>query len=147
MGDLFHGWRRKAGCVALAMACVFAAGWVRSMTVSDVVLLPNRNILWGGSYDGYLWLRWTLETDASSREDWYFQWKSDDLNDPYIIYEKDPYGRPNPTPRFLSNPGFFKIRYQSIVPPLMLLSAYLLLSKPRVAKPTKTVESTKAERS
>jgi len=35
MGDFFKGWRRKAGCVTLVMACTFAAAWVRSFIVED----------------------------------------------------------------------------------------------------------------
>jgi len=31
MGDFFHGWRQKAGCIALVMACASMAGWVRSL--------------------------------------------------------------------------------------------------------------------
>lgn len=37
MKDFFRGWRRKVGVCTLAMACVFAAGWVRSLVVCDQV--------------------------------------------------------------------------------------------------------------
>lgn len=39
MGEYFKPWQRKIGVVALLMACVFAAGWVRSGTVEDFVHL------------------------------------------------------------------------------------------------------------
>jgi hypothetical protein len=35
MQTFFHGWRRKAGVAMLIMACVFAAGWTRSCFLSD----------------------------------------------------------------------------------------------------------------
>lgn len=35
MSDFFHGWRWKAGCVLLVMACVFVGGWVRSQELDD----------------------------------------------------------------------------------------------------------------
>src|SRR5947209_2489025 len=37
MNNFFHGWRRRAGCVTLVMACVFMAGWVRSFKTADLV--------------------------------------------------------------------------------------------------------------
>jgi hypothetical protein len=37
MGEFFRGWRRKAGCVTLVMACVLMAGWVRSVAYVDVI--------------------------------------------------------------------------------------------------------------
>src|SRR5258708_4117292 len=35
MHTFFHGWRRKAGCVALVMACVFTGIWIRSYRIVD----------------------------------------------------------------------------------------------------------------
>ena len=35
MKDFFRGWRRKAGCVTLVMACVFMAGWIRTLTTYE----------------------------------------------------------------------------------------------------------------
>lgn len=37
MRDLFKGWRRKVGCAALVMACVFMGLWVRSRFLEDDV--------------------------------------------------------------------------------------------------------------
>jgi len=44
MAEFFKGWRRKVGCVTLVMACVFTAGWFRSLSHEDelVLLLFNR---------------------------------------------------------------------------------------------------------
>ncbi len=35
MGDFFHGWRRKTGCVMLVIACMATLAWVRSLVVAD----------------------------------------------------------------------------------------------------------------
>ena len=40
MWSFFHGWRRKTGCVTLVMACALAAMWVRSLSTIDVLALP-----------------------------------------------------------------------------------------------------------
>ena len=38
MLHFFKDWRRTIGCVTLAMACVFAIGWLRSFSVTDIFL-------------------------------------------------------------------------------------------------------------
>lgn len=35
MREFFRGWRRKVGCVALALALVLTSVWVRSLTMQD----------------------------------------------------------------------------------------------------------------
>ena len=35
MGEFFNGWRRKIGLLTLVMACVFMAGWIRSLQRVD----------------------------------------------------------------------------------------------------------------
>ena len=39
MREFFSGWKRKTGCLTLLMACVLAAGWVRSLTTEDSTLI------------------------------------------------------------------------------------------------------------
>lgn len=39
MGDFFHGWRRKAGCVTLVMAYVSLNGWLWDIE------MPERNMM------------------------------------------------------------------------------------------------------
>ena len=41
MREFFHGWRRKVGCVTSLMALAFTAGWVRSCTSTDFVIIPT----------------------------------------------------------------------------------------------------------
>ena len=40
MGEFFAGWRKKIGVVTLLIACLFMAGWVRSLLVDDIVIIP-----------------------------------------------------------------------------------------------------------
>ena len=40
MKDFFRGWRRKVGVVTLVIACLFAAGWVRSLRNADTINIP-----------------------------------------------------------------------------------------------------------
>ena len=45
MRDFFKPWRRKLGCVTLVLACVFAGVWVRSLYGSDSTLFPTGKAL------------------------------------------------------------------------------------------------------
>lgn len=40
MGTYFNSWRRILGTTALAVACVFAAGWIRSVSSFDMLRIP-----------------------------------------------------------------------------------------------------------
>ncbi|HEY4260326.1 MAG TPA: hypothetical protein VGM98_09200 [Schlesneria sp.] len=40
MREFFRGWRRKVGCVTLALACIVTSLWVRSLSRADDVFLP-----------------------------------------------------------------------------------------------------------
>jgi hypothetical protein len=37
MRDFFRGWKRKLGVVTLGLACLFAAGWVKSYSAQDII--------------------------------------------------------------------------------------------------------------
>ena len=43
MHTYFHGWRRKAGVVTLGLACVVTTLWVRSLSRSDDAFIPCGN--------------------------------------------------------------------------------------------------------
>src|SRR5262249_33433837 len=44
MRAFFHGWRRKAGCVALVGACAVAMAWIRTwQDASWIWLSPNHS--------------------------------------------------------------------------------------------------------
>lgn len=44
MSEFFYGWRRKAGCVLLVMACVVCMGWARSIEHLDAVSITVHRV-------------------------------------------------------------------------------------------------------
>lgn len=127
MGEFFNGWRRKAGLVTLVMACVLTAGWMRSMGYQDAVMIfGEKRCLMIASANGSA--SWVLEetsedTPAYDRATWYWINRpitSDNGNEFHATHGLG-------TPRF--------IHYWSLVVPLTLLSAWLILIKPRKVKP------------
>jgi hypothetical protein len=45
MHTFFHGWRRKAGVVTLVMALILMVAWVRSLMICDTIVAPRRGTL------------------------------------------------------------------------------------------------------
>src|SRR5437764_781766 len=56
MREFFKPCRRKLGMVTLGLACVFAAGWVRSLSVDDFIQLPTVQTMAVGTEPGCLLL-------------------------------------------------------------------------------------------
>jgi len=133
MGEFFKGWRRKVGVVALVMACVAMGGWVRSFYVAESIFVTkNRSGFRVLSIEGTLHCQ-----------------RFDDPNSYYPnVYQSYPLtqGQFVPVEWAWTSKQYHirQIPHWSIVLPLTLLSAYLLLVKPRVAKPKKAVEPTAA---
>ena len=128
MGDYFHGWRRKIGVVTLVMACVFAAGWVRSHWIADILQESD----FGchdeyGSKFGLLYFAESSDNDAVPKT-LQFESKSVDATTEPIFWG----GVVLVVPYFL------------VVVPLIVLSAYLLLSNPMppTSGPTHVEDST-----
>jgi hypothetical protein len=146
MREFFHGWRRKIGVMTLLMACVFAPVWVRSLSVCDWFHFYNRT---GGlglqviSSDGCVGLaerksaispsyltrfalrlprhHTTSPNSVVTRPGEWFDWRWHALEFGYGTERRGEH-------------LLLKIPYWSIVIPLTLLSAYLLLIKPRPLK-------------
>jgi hypothetical protein len=138
MREFFKGWRRKVGCVTLAMACVFMAGWVRSCIWGDTLMIPIGETWYEWLASGDECVVWGRHRCETRRDDvatyhvfipggWidslnYFEWRwrhwgfgvAENRNDEMTC---------------------IVIPYPSIVMALTLLSAYLLLMQSRVAKP------------
>lgn len=135
MGEFFHGWRRKLGCLTLALAVFLMAGWVRSHLMDDltrpiqgqtslVVASSNDSLFFGLVWDMPPFPFW--ETDRSNKlksdleADANFKWSAllwgfgvgSALDDPVSAM-------------------LLMIPYWSLVMPLTILSAWLLLKKPR----------------
>ena len=128
MRAFFKGWRRKVGCVTLVMACVLATGWVRSCVATDCVELQTGQRFFGiGSCCEYLIL---VKCSESRGFQPFVNWEFDGIEP---VEHDDSSGRmiytwvtPHRTPNECS-----LIPYWSLVLPLTLLSAYLILCKPR----------------
>jgi hypothetical protein len=131
MGGFFHGWRRKLGVVTLVVACMFAALWVRSPTIDDRITFPTFCNCSCESESIFGRLVW--QTVISEDTEYDLSLRSTQWGD----------GMP---PRMFGDDGLFYfhrngregslflelcIPHWSIVIPLTLLSAWLLLSKPR----------------
>lgn len=152
MGEFFKGWRRKAGLVTLAVALVLMVAWNRSYAIVDQVWIEDagdqafHTVV---SLQGRLgWVR-TIAPRRSMRMDW----DSEDLaefadTDFYDEWSKELYaierriewagfrfGAALETPLFHLKPMVCAfIPYWALILPLTLLSAWLLLTKPRKAK-------------
>lgn len=133
MQKFFRGWKRKLGVVTLILACVFAAGWVRSLIVIDEMsfYIAGRDHGFGSALGLIAWrsidnhaqnpsIRWITETIKGSghtAESLVTQFESS------FYLQKS------------LHPTQFIATYWSIVVPLTFLSAWLLLSKPPATNP------------
>ena len=142
MGEFFHGWRRKVGCLTLVMACLFMAGWVRSRFVYDWIEVntkPSRLSissgwgqirLWGMSHQPTLpTYRYSIGEeligiDVRGTPEWRIDFAGFQLSDQFHLCF---------------------IPYWSITVPLTLISLWLLLSKPRNSTQNKITEPVPAE--
>ncbi len=148
MGDFSHGWRRKCGLVALAMACVFTAGWVRSLTTEDVFFVPlgpfhsaalssaDQLVAWRCGYeDSGGELNWISDTLSHWAADF-----DERLQDPIFPGEGDLVDWIWISGLTIGETSFYRpyrrqvlliIPYWLIVLSPTLLAAFLLLNKPR----------------
>lgn len=142
MLEFFRGWRRKAGCVTLVMACAVAGMWMRSFTIFEGfwALGPrgNHGIF---SVDGTLrW--WTIDFTYRMKPRWYSTRiaGSREILDPWSDGQMEWQRR---YAGFVIGSGYTEalgepvakrlwiIPYWPLVLSLTLLSAYLLLWQPR----------------
>lgn len=142
MDEFFSGWRRKTGCVTLVLACVFATGWIRSLSTTDFfhcVSQEGSASDLGLSIGGYLgWEYWyDLPRPALRIPKWV---SSDPMPIHRLAEDHDMTWRVKcwgiEIGTVAGDTEFVFVWYGWIVVPLTLLSAYLLLSKPRPKKPS-----------
>ena len=151
MSDFFHGWRRKTGCVTLAMACVFMGLWFRSHYIEDWLVIPIRSapteLLSRPSGIAVVTVNGMPPEEYPAQ----FHWDTQPLDK---LALEDPFGSLGTVEWRWDFGGFhfssdgqsvitrwYVVPYWSIVLPLTLLSAFLLLSKPRPAKRVTMIES------
>jgi len=147
MGDFFHGWRHKVGCVTLMMAAVFFGAWMRSSLVYDQIAFTvgerQHEIF---SVDG--WLLWH-STGLDINEEGYKGWMAGTAeSDPSYVH----------TLFLVQRFGHFAkwiAPYWCLVCPLAVLSAILILwpgkrkaKRPQSseAAPTRIIEPISDER-
>ena len=166
MGEFFLGWRRKIGMVTLLMACLLSACWFRSYSINDTISIPirhteylqvassNQHLIFGSvlmtTIDGEgtqrlpLWMANPTEFTGVRRRQWRFATFGDRHLDKYFDNARPNLGMGRDWKRMRTPSSEFTIDYRYVgtvywwfVIPLTLLSAWLLLSKPRskTAKP------------
>lgn len=120
MFTYFKPLRRKIGVVTLLLACVFAAGWITSLEASGKYLLRLNGIFlaFESSRGALGWQTFQARPETLFGENW---------NSPNVHMSR--------------SLGFNMIPYWSIVLPLTLLSAWLLLSIPRTLHSNPASES------
>ena len=155
MPEYFKPWRRKIGCVTLAMACVFAAGWVKSEWKYDFVTMTLRTSTFKiGSLFSYIkFIRETaLDKKRTQNTGPLLHWHSGNTSS--IVGPKRGWDEGYTVERNSECFGFSNgsatrggsrfeewiVPYWSIVIPLTLISAYLLLSQSRISTPRKLAE-------
>lgn len=121
MLEFFRGWKRKAGCVTLVLACVFAVGWMRSRDTFDAVYLCKQFIIF--SARDQLIVSKQLELTFPEQG---MTWKLDPSLTGAVHWWS---GSATSMSNLSSRPRM--ISYWAIVVPLTAISTWLLLSKPR----------------
>ena len=147
MGDYFKPWRRKIGVLTLVLACLFMAGWVRSLSQADTIALSGDNVTQNqliSSAGTVCWDHISLKGVngfPSNNADVIFAILVSERPKRRVFWQRSWCGFETGqyiSPQFGPVRGLiwrnWQIPYWSIVIPLTLLSAYQLLSRPR--KPT-----------
>lgn len=159
MREFFRGWRRKAGCVTLVMACVVMGGWGRSMVILDEVTLFGRPfkqsmasmegvVTWSrfepGTGIGKIRVVWESKeitpmqrNEIRRHKDVDWKWQCCGFvfgaSTTRLTWRK--YGITTVTTE-----NYWQAPYWSVVIPLLCLSAYMLLTKPRKSTLKKLTE-------
>lgn len=114
MGAFFHGWRRKTGCVTLAVAMLLMALWIRSDILFDQVALYGNLFISNGGCLVWDWQGW-----GGPNAD-IIDWHSDKAS-------------PFDEAWYFGRDGV-RLPYWALVAPLTLLSTYLIFRKPAATK-------------
>lgn len=132
MGEYFRPLRRKLGLLTLVMACAFAAGWLRSHLESELFLFRDSFLL--TSSNG--WFAFSLKLSVGTTDqNGHTTARYFGINVPHTrtLIHRWPLPK-DLTARFHLN-GYPRIPYWSLVAPLTLLSAWLLLSEQKRQPP------------
>ncbi len=171
MGDFFKPWRRKVGVMALLIACMFMSGWVRSLRTANNIAfnMGGRSLIQLISRDQALAVR-RVKSKLSVKELSVDRVLLMGFQPPKgnstgnLAINVDPPTRSaagSPFRWTIRRHGFeigdctdqqfpleifiVRVPYWSVVLPLTLISAYLLLARPRKPAQTKIVETSAVE--
>jgi hypothetical protein len=141
MREFFRGWRRKAGCIALVIALVFTMGWMRSLHSREFLFIEFE-FPFGGRINIYTSAN-QMEVLLQRSTGWTFAFGETDpivtLNALDDVWFFDVQGIEEEVVDEVQQiaPGYeVRIYFHTIVIPLTLLSAYLILRKPNRVPPT-----------
>ena len=153
MRTFFHSWRRRVGCVLLLFAFMYLLGWLRSRMpfpvhkgpstiinefrvsglpfspTQHVVIIPDELIWISGTADLHRVSRWHAQEIAKVKlndlESWTCRWRAGFAGLSAGSHEA-----------LGIRLNWWRVPYWAIVWPLTLLSAYLILWKPRKREPS-----------
>lgn len=133
MRDFFQPWRRKVGCVTLVMALLFACSWIRSFVRHEGVAfsISGRKHMVHTRSGEILWVSHNPLGNPGP-----YAWS--DAIEPNIDLD---FGTLDAAYRPLHR----QIPHFVITVPLLVVAAYLLLSKPRPAKKPAPTEPTEPD--
>jgi hypothetical protein len=150
MREFFRGWKRKLGVVTLGLACVFAAGWVRSFRTEDSFFYQIGPYVTDSLFSISGSVGWRRDDDSvcdivPARENFGFQSRRS-VGRQFLMYSEVErwhwkwrwcgLGRAWGAANSGGDAEILILPYWSIILPLTLLSACLLLSKPRPGERT-----------
>ena len=153
MYDFLRGWRRKKGVITLVTACLILGAWLRSLRTFDSLFVHGDQWRYGiSSVDGRIWF---INTTPLLGESW-VAWNSrehqpefDPMDGANVNWRRDgagfhigTYTRPIPSQTASGKFEAFSlmIPYGVIELPLALLSAYLIVLKPRTRSATTSTQ-------
>ena len=121
MREFFNGWRRKLGVVTLVMACVVVISWVRSCLRDESAFIRFERLAIFFHHENGRFVVWR---DVMANEGVPFGWETGDRIDGSHASTKTP-------PQWILNAQTAAGQHWVLATPLTLLSAYLILWKPR----------------
>ena len=164
MREFFLGWKRKVGVVMLVMALIAMGGWLRGQSYWDYVFISSHSGNNGGSLhfhssrQGLTWGKVEHFIDATTYSASSFRvFRDTQPIDQLVLSHMEMMDGPETIDWRWKWGGFdfgkwectddmtvsyWSVPYYSIVVPLTLLSAFLLLSKTRPSTPIKITEPT-----
>ena len=149
MSEFFRPWRRKLGVLTLGLACLFFALWIRSLMAADslsyrsgektlrMIRSSRTGLLWQTYHEGEFQIAGGSNYNARKKP------FGNPLRSSTCLWSRTvpgfEFGELKPPIAGVTIGAWF-IQYSSLVIPLTLFSAFLLLSKPRKSIQKKIVE-------